>query len=389
MKSRTLFIFVVSGLALSFWIYNIIKLTEFGKKVEEIGVNNLDCHKLDYRNPIEDFVKINETFIIGSSFDVLHLFHDMDYLDPNKKVPNGAMVAYDLNTNKLYEIKINNFPKDIPFHPHGIDLFQDIYLFVINHSFSHTNSQERIELLSINFSNNKVITLDYIKTFLLPQNHFGTSNALTAISLSTFYVSSSYPFPMPLNSKEDSFFRRAKYKYGPALSIIFNLKLCGTYLYNEGKLTLIKETKGIMNNGIVYDEDRNLIYVSQTVDKKFMIFDISKDFKKPKSIKTVISNYAFDNLFLDKKNKKIYACIIGSLLEHQSVVNSYLKYKDLNHVDKFYGGYEVIDITNNDKVEIIHLSNKKLIGISSGMDIGNKQILSACFENGLLVCKKH
>ena len=41
----------------------------------------------------------------------------------------------------------------------------------------------------------------------------------------------------------------------------------------------------------------------------------------------------------------------------------------------------------NDRIEIIHMSNKKLIGISTGMDVGNKQILSACFENGLLVCK--
>ena len=181
----------------------------------------------------------------------------MDYLDPNKKVSNGAMIAYDLTTNNLYEIKINNFPEGIPFHPHGIDLFQGKYLFVINHSFSPTNSQERVELLSINFSNDKEISLDYIKTFVLPQNHFGTSNALTAISLSTFYISSSMPFHLPLNSKEDTFFGRAKFKYGAAFSVVFNLKLCGTYLYNEGQLTLIEGTKGIMNNRMVYDEEKN------------------------------------------------------------------------------------------------------------------------------------
>ena len=182
------------------------------------------------------------------------------------------MIAYDLKTNNLYEIKINNFPKNVPFHPHGIDLFQDKYLFVINHSFSPTNSQERVELLSINISDDKGITLDYIKSFLLPQNHFGTSNAIAVISLSNFYITTSAPFHMPINSKENTFISRAKYKYGPEISVVFNLKLCGTYLYDEGKLTLIKEAKGIMNNGITYDEDKKLIYMAQTIDKKLLIF---------------------------------------------------------------------------------------------------------------------
>ena len=63
-------------------------------------------------------------------------------------------------------IGIINFPKNIPFHQNWIDLFQDKCLSVINDSFSPTNSQERVEL-SINLSNDKEISLDYIKAFLL------------------------------------------------------------------------------------------------------------------------------------------------------------------------------------------------------------------------------
>ena len=36
------------------------------------------------------------------------------------------------------------------------------------------------------------------------------------------------------------------------ISFIFNLKLCGTYLYHDGQFSLIEENKGIMNNGIIY-----------------------------------------------------------------------------------------------------------------------------------------
>ena len=79
-----------------------------------------------------------------------------------------------------------------------------------------------------------------------------------------------------------------------------------------------------MNNGIVYDEERKLIFDSQTVDKKIMFFNISTDFKKPQLIKTIRSDYAYDNLRLEKKNKKIYDCIIGNFLDYVNVVNSYL-----------------------------------------------------------------
>ena len=39
-------------------------------------------------------------------------------------------------------------------------------------------------------------------------------------------------------------------------------------------------------------------------------------------------------------------------------------------------------MTNDDKIKILHLSNNKLIGICSSMDVGNKQVLSASLENG-------
>ena len=381
--------FILSGILISLWIYNIITLIVYNRKFEEIGLDNLDCVRFNYRNPIEDFVMIDENFIIGSSFNVFSLLHRFEYLDQNRYIEDGTMISFNINTNKLSELKINNFPKYVPFHPHGIDIFQDKYLFVINHAFSAINSQERVELFSINDSNENEISLDYIKSFLLPDEFFGTANAIAAISLSNFYISTSFPFRMPINLDENTSFNKLKYKFGAIFSIIFNLKLCGTYLYNEGKLSLIEGSKGIINNGIIYDEERKLIYSSQTVDKKILVFDIKEDFKKPKLIKIIKSDYAFDNLIFDKKNKKIYACIIGSVLDYQKAVNTFLKYSDFKYVDQYYGGYEIIDINNEDKIEIVHLSNKKLIGISSGIDVGSKQILSSSIEDGLLVCKKY
>ena len=66
MTSGKLCIYFIYVLVLSYLVYNIIHLSDIGKIVKEIGVNNLYCHKVNYRNPIEDFVKINESLIIGS-----------------------------------------------------------------------------------------------------------------------------------------------------------------------------------------------------------------------------------------------------------------------------------------------------------------------------------
>ena len=59
------------------------------------------------------------------------------------------MILLDLNTNKLKELPIKNFPEKISFHPHGIDLYKDEYIYIINLSFNYYGSNERIEVIKI------------------------------------------------------------------------------------------------------------------------------------------------------------------------------------------------------------------------------------------------
>ena len=131
---KIIFSFLI--LFISYIIYNILTYSEYLKKVKEIGIENKKCYKIGYKYPIEDFVKINESIVIGSSFDVPHLFLDLIYLTETN-IPNGQMVLLDLNTNKITELPIKNFPEKIPFHPHGIDLYKEEYIYIINHSFNY------------------------------------------------------------------------------------------------------------------------------------------------------------------------------------------------------------------------------------------------------------
>ena len=51
-----------------------------------------------------------------------------------------------------------------------------------------------------------------------------------------------------------------------------------------------------------------------------------------------------------------------------------------------FGGFQTIDTKNNYSIKIQHLSNNLLREISSGIQIGKKQIMSASLEGGILIC---
>ena len=377
---KIIFSFLI--LFISYIVYNTLTYSECLKKVKEIGIENKKCSKIGYKYPIEDFVKINESIIIGSSFDVPHLFLDLIYLTETN-ISNGQMVLLDLNTNKITELPIKNFPEKIPFHPHGIDLYKDEYIYIINHSFNYYGSNERIEVIKIE---KNPISLTFIKGYILPKNFLGTLNSICAISDETIYFTTSNPFPMPNSNFQNSFFYKYRYKFGNIISVLFNWKNTGMYSYNKGKIKFIKETSGFLNNGITFIPEKKLLYIAQTIDKRFLVLKIGKNETNPQLVKIVKSDYAYDNLFYDKSKGIIYAGILGRLMDYVGLTEHYKKYGNINYKG-YYGGYEEIDTNNNDKIKVIHMSKDKLKGISSGMTIGKKQVLSASIEDGFLICE--
>ena len=74
-----------------------------------------------------------------------------------------------------------------------------------------------------------------------------------------------------------------------------------------------------------------LLYIAQTVDKKFLVFKIGKNDKKWELIKIVKSDYTFNNLFYDKNNGIIYAGLLGRVIDHSGITEYYKKYGNLNY----------------------------------------------------------
>ena len=117
-----------------------------------------------------------------------------------------------------------------------------------------------------------------------------------------------------------------------------------------------------------------------------LVLKIGKNETNPELVKIVKNDYAYDNLFYDKSKGIIYAGILGRLKDYIGLTEHYKKYGNINYKG-YYGGYEEIDTNNNDKIKVIHMSKDKLKGISSGMTIGKKQVLSASIEDGFLICE--
>jgi hypothetical protein len=92
---------------------------------------------------------------------------------------------------KIFDIEIENFPKDVPISPDGMDYYNG-KLYVINHAFLEG---ERIEVFKVSFNPLKLI---FEKAFSFEENHLGQFNSITVINDDIFYVSEWTAIPLPL-----------------------------------------------------------------------------------------------------------------------------------------------------------------------------------------------
>ena len=100
------------------------------------------------------------------------------------------------------------------------------------------------------------------------------------------------------------------------------------YQYHKGNIKLIKESKGIINNGIIYDDENKLIYMAHTIPKQFSIYDLKNETNLI-LIKTIENEYAIDNLFMNITSGIIYTELIGKLYDFSKATDYYRKYGDL------------------------------------------------------------
>ena len=97
--------------------------------------------------------------------------------NPNA-VPNGSLVLIDPAKQTVSPIEIKGFPQDIAFHPHGMSLFEDRLLYVINHAFR--NGGERVDVFQV--SESPKIEVTYVRSIQFPSSTITTLNDLLVVA---------------------------------------------------------------------------------------------------------------------------------------------------------------------------------------------------------------
>lgn len=366
-------------------------------KLNEINIKN--PNSIEYINSnkiINSIIKLNQDYIIGSFFDTNQIFTNNDHL--YKKIANGDLFLYNVKTKEINVIEIINFPKNTPFHPHGLDLYKisndKYYLYVVNHSNKFQGiSEERIEKILVNINNKKtwelpIITLTYQSFYILPKEYFGAVKDIAIISMDTFYFTTHLSFPLLTSSNEDkNIFGIMKYEIFKAISklyIILNIKNTFLFSYHDGIINKIDGSGGLLNGGLTFDKERNLLFMARTIEKDIKIFEVLRNFP-PKAlyINSIKTMYNLDSIYYDEETEKLFLGIYGAQKEVEELKDGYLN-ESFDNVTS-YGGFEELDQKNNYQISDIILLKNQLKGITSSVKIQNDIFLSSSFQNGLLI----
>jgi len=402
MNSKNCFVLLgIILLLISYIIINQITYFSENTNLNEVNIKNRNYSFIKSSLPITNIIKINNELLIGSGLQYPQIYFTKEYLsDP---INDDSLFLYDIKKKELQKLTIENFPKDISFHPHGISLYKAdshlYYLLIINHSinFEKQHCEERIEkvLLKINKSN---ISLEFKNSIILPQQYFGTLNSVVMINLNTIYFTTHSYFPLPFSSFGEenilNMLEKNKFKlYGYLNILLQKLNIKKTYLYSynldNGKINVIQNSEGASNYGLTYNEEKSILYMARSFEKDIKIFEISRnDPTKALLIKTVKTIYNVGNIFYDNEKEKIYAGIYGTNMELINLEKSFIQDENFDKVTTF-GGFEEIDIKNKYEISDIILMKNGIKGISSAIKINDQIYLSSLCQNGILIYHKN
>jgi hypothetical protein len=295
---------ILIGLALllglsSYAVYNYIDA--FDIRREYTYNNDETCRLFGAEFPgIEDITWFpsSDRYALGSSDMQLEMFELGNFA-----TPDGAIVLIDVVTEKLTKLEIEGWPEKLGFHPHGIFLFEERLLFVINHAYNRGG--ERIDVLRVivnNKNKNWAVQLSYKHSIRFDDYFQGTLNDLVAISDEEVYVTQWITTPYNpeavANAGWLSWFRfLATHLFLEATSVHY-VRFDGQAM--DFKLNV---AKGAMFNGI--STDGTEIYAVDYMARKVKRYRVLLD-KTLRLIEEIDTIRAIDNIEFDPVSQRFY-----------------------------------------------------------------------------------
>ena len=156
------------------------------------NIPKLSCQKIFSSLPMEDFVKIDDNTIIASGANFKDLYFDFSIYNPGYQLEQGGLFLLDLKEKKFKNLELKNFPKNLNFFPHGMELYKDKYIYVINHGLNSIDG-ERFEIFEIIKEKNDVKYLNYIKSIKLPEEFISSTNGLAVAGEDDIFSQKVFP----------------------------------------------------------------------------------------------------------------------------------------------------------------------------------------------------
>ena len=395
MKVELFFIFLcISVLFISYMTYNINEYMGNSLELKEIN-SQKKFNSINIPTSINYIIPINNKYLIANEYKPeTYLFN----LYLNNKVDNDRIFSINIENNEFNEIKLNNFPERVPFHPHSMSLYitpeKNYILYILNHAVNYNyEGQERIEKFFLRFESKK-ISLTYIDTIILPDEFFLRIESISAINEDLFYFTTNTQYENPKDSDEllgiQSYINYLKNKLLKIINPMLNIKQCFLYLYDkenkENEISIVENSQSTIYAGITFDNKRNLLYAIKPTEKKMSVFEINK--KETKLIKTIPILYVGNNIFYDSKDDKVYIGINGKKSEEESIINKLKENKNLENVVSF-SGYEVINPEDDFSIsDIMIMKNDSFKWINSAVENKGKIYMSSIYSKGIFISEK-
>ena len=401
MKLGFFFIVLCFSIAIiSYMTYNINEYLGNSLELREINYSNKKCHSINIQTTLNHMIPFNNKYLISSEYNSLEIYDFKSYL--NNKINNEHIYLVNILTEKFSKVKIVDFPKDVPFHPHGLSLYkkseQDYILYILNHAVNYIyEGEERIEIININYNPHKEEELYFIydTSIILPKEYFLKIDSISVINENIFYFTTNSPSSSPRDSDELSDIKKyiyyIGYDYLKHFFTILNIKKCFVYIYNKknvgNEINVVPNSESLLNKGIAYDKKRNLLYVVKAMEKKLNIFEIIENNEyRTKFIKSIPILYVGNNIYYDENKDLIYIGINGKMNDYESIVNAYKRNNNFDEI-KIFSGYEIIDPNNNYSINELMLMNNEFKWVTSSIQINGKNYMNSIFTGGIYVCE--
>ena len=394
MKIELFFVFLIaSTILISYMTYNINEYNGNSLELQEINSQRKN-YTIDIPTTLNYLIPINNKYLIGCEYKS-EMYNKNLYL--NEKIENEKIFSINIENNEYKEIKLNNYPENIPFHPYAMSLYltqeKNYILFILNHAVNYNyEGQERIEKFILKFESKKII-LNYDQSLILPDEYFLRIESISAVNENLFFFSTNSAFENPRDSDElvdiKSKLIYMKNNLLKTINPMLKIKKCFVHLYNNinKEISIIKNSQSIIYSGISYDNKRNLLYALKPMEKEMNIFSISDT--NIKLIKTIPILYVGKNIFYDNTEDKIYIGINGKKNEEDLIVKMLENNKNIENV-KTFSGYEILNPENDYAIsDLMLMKNNNFKWINSAIKINEKMYMSSIYSKGIFICEKN